>query len=87
MKRVFLYNYYNILPILRFYTSFVWALSFFKLGASFLALYFYVIDDWGIVRRSSYRLYDGCHTHYTTTAERCVPRSTYNNPYNVIGLK
>ena len=40
-----------------------------------------------IVWRPPYPLYDGRRTHYTTTAERCVPQPPYNNPYNVIGLK
>ena len=80
-------NHYNILPILCFHISFVLLLTFFTLGYSPLTLFFYVIDDWGIVRRSSYRLYNGRRTHCTTTAERSVPQVPYNNPYIVIGLK
>ena len=71
----------------RFYTPCRLLLLFFYSGSLFHTLYFYVINDWDMIWRPPYTLYDGRRTHYTTTAERCVPQPPDNNPYNVIGLK
>ena len=72
---------------LRFHTPYRLLLLFFNSGSLFHTLCFYVINDWDMIWRPPYPLYDGRRTHYTTTAERCVPRPPYSNPYNVIGLK
>ena len=71
----------------RFHTPFSLLQPFFYSGSPFHTLCFYVINDWDMIWRPPYTLYDGRRTHYTTTAERCVPQPPYNNPYNVIGLK
>ena len=71
----------------RFHTPYRLLLPFFYSGSPFLTLCFYVINDWDMIWRPPYTLYDGRRTHYTTTAERCVPQPPYNNPYNIIGLK